>query len=137
MWPGSHGEAIAAPDLVTAQQIDVNRRKPTLPAVRRTQFSPSPWREGHTHVLFWFRDGARCESERASVHDPAIRGPHRLDARSAAQDASQRPLDKGTIMKIIAKVIESMLRKDATQTWTGQTSAVASRDVWGWGGISE
>jgi len=40
-------------------------------------------------------------------------------------------------MKILAKVIESMLSKDATQTWTGQTSAVSSRDVWGWGGISE
>jgi hypothetical protein len=40
-------------------------------------------------------------------------------------------------MRIIAKVIESMLRKDATQTWTGQTSAIASRDVWVWGGISE
>ena len=40
-------------------------------------------------------------------------------------------------MKILAKVIESMLSKDATKTWTGQTSAVASRDVWGWGGISE
>jgi len=40
-------------------------------------------------------------------------------------------------MRIIAKVIESMLRKDATQTWTGQTSAVASRDVWSWGGVSD
>ena len=40
-------------------------------------------------------------------------------------------------MRIIAKVIESMLSKDATTTWTGQTSAVASRDVWGWGGVSE
>jgi hypothetical protein len=39
-------------------------------------------------------------------------------------------------MRIIAKVIESMLRKDATQTWTGQTSAVASRDVWSWGGFT-
>ena len=39
-------------------------------------------------------------------------------------------------MKIIAKVIESMLSKDATQTWTGQTSAVASSDVWHWGGFS-
>jgi hypothetical protein len=39
-------------------------------------------------------------------------------------------------MRIIAKVIESMLRKDATQTWNGQTSAVASRDIWGWGGFS-
>lgn len=32
-------------------------------------------------------------------------------------------------MKIIAKVIESMLTKDATQQWTGQTSAVASREL--------
>ena len=36
-------------------------------------------------------------------------------------------------MKTIAKVIESMLTKDATQQWTGQTSAVDSRDSWGWG----
>jgi hypothetical protein len=35
-------------------------------------------------------------------------------------------------MKTIAKVIESMLTKDATQRWTGQTSAVASRDTWSW-----
>ena len=36
-------------------------------------------------------------------------------------------------MRLIAKVIESMLSKDATQQWTGQTSAVASRDTWSWG----
>jgi hypothetical protein len=46
------------------------------------------------------------------------------------------PKQKGIVMRIIAKVIESMLRKDATQTWNGQTSAVASRDIWGWGGFS-
>jgi hypothetical protein len=40
-------------------------------------------------------------------------------------------------MKLIAKVIESMLSKDATQQWNGQTSAVASRDTWSWGGFSE
>jgi hypothetical protein len=39
-------------------------------------------------------------------------------------------------MRIIAKVIESMLSKDATQQWTGQTSAVASRDTWNWGGFA-
>jgi hypothetical protein len=39
-------------------------------------------------------------------------------------------------MRIIAKVIESMLSKDATQQWTGQTSAVAS-NVWGWNGLTE
>jgi hypothetical protein len=39
-------------------------------------------------------------------------------------------------MKTIAKVIESMLAKDATQQWTGQTSAVASRG-WTWGGFSD
>jgi len=39
-------------------------------------------------------------------------------------------------MKLITKVIESMLSKDATQQWTGQTSAVASQDVWHWGGFS-
>jgi hypothetical protein len=36
-------------------------------------------------------------------------------------------------MRIIAKVIESMLSKDATQQWTGQTSAAASQH-WGWTG---
>jgi hypothetical protein len=40
-------------------------------------------------------------------------------------------------MKLIAKVIESMLSKDATQTWNGQTSAVASNSGWSWGGFSE
>ena len=40
-------------------------------------------------------------------------------------------------MKTIAKVIESMLTKDATQQWTGLTSAVASRDSWGWGGFAD
>jgi hypothetical protein len=39
-------------------------------------------------------------------------------------------------MKTIAKVIESMLTKDATQQWTGQTSAVSSRDSWSWGGYA-
>jgi hypothetical protein len=29
-----------------------------------------------------------------------------------------------------------MLTKDATQQWTGQTSAVASRDCWTWGGFA-
>jgi hypothetical protein len=40
-------------------------------------------------------------------------------------------------MRIIAKVIESMLTKDATQQWTGQTSAVAASGTWQWGGFSE
>jgi hypothetical protein len=40
------------------------------------------------------------------------------------------------IMKTIAKVIESMLTKDATHQWTGQTSAVGSRDHWTWGGFA-
>ena len=40
-------------------------------------------------------------------------------------------------MKTIAKVIESMLTKDATQQWTGQTSAVASRGSWSWGGFTD
>lgn len=40
-------------------------------------------------------------------------------------------------MKAIAKVIESMLTKDATQQWTGQTSAVSSRDSWSWSGFSD
>ena len=46
------------------------------------------------------------------------------------------PQAKENIMRIIAKVIESMLSKDATQQWTGQTSAVAS-NVWGWNGLTE
>jgi hypothetical protein len=39
-------------------------------------------------------------------------------------------------MKIIAKVIESMLSKDATQQWSGQTSAVAN-DGWHWNPFAE
>ncbi len=39
-------------------------------------------------------------------------------------------------MKIIAKVIESMLTRGATQQWTGQTSAVPARG-WSWGGFSD
>lgn len=39
-------------------------------------------------------------------------------------------------MKTIAKISESTLTTDATHTWTGQTSAVASRDTWGWSGGS-
>jgi hypothetical protein len=46
------------------------------------------------------------------------------------------PPTEGMIMKTIAKVIESMLTKDATQQWTGQTSAVGSRDGWQWGGFA-
>ena len=40
--------------------------------------------------------------------------------------------NEGVIMKIIAKVIESMLRKDATQKWNGQTSAFEPNNVWHW-----
>ena len=40
-------------------------------------------------------------------------------------------------MRIIARVIESMLSKDATQRWNGQTSAVQASNVWGWGGVSQ
>jgi len=40
-------------------------------------------------------------------------------------------------MKIIAKVIESMLSKDATQQWSGKTSAVSSRDGWSWTGVAD
>jgi hypothetical protein len=39
-------------------------------------------------------------------------------------------------MKIITKVIESMLTKDANQSWTGKTSAVETRG-WSWGGYTE
>jgi hypothetical protein len=44
---------------------------------------------------------------------------------------------KGTVMRIIARVIESMLSKDATQRWNGKTSAVEPSNVWGWGGVSQ
>jgi hypothetical protein len=39
-------------------------------------------------------------------------------------------------MKLIAKVIASMLSKDATQQWTGQTSSASTRATWGWSGFS-
>jgi len=35
-------------------------------------------------------------------------------------------------MKIITRVIESMLTKDANQSWTGKTSAVESVESRGW-----
>ena len=57
--------------------------------------------------------------------------------RAAPPKTLRRPPNKGTIMRIIAKVIESMLSKDAAQQWTGQTSAVQSRDTWNWGGFSD
>jgi len=38
-------------------------------------------------------------------------------------------------MKTIAKVIESMLTKDATQQWTGHTSAVGN-EGWAWTGYT-
>ena len=50
---------------------------------------------------------------------------------------TRRPPRKGMIMKTIAKVIESMLTKDATQQWTGQTSAVAPCNIWSWTGFSD
>ena len=57
--------------------------------------------------------------------------------RPRLNKAPVAPLRKGTIMKIIAKVIESMLTKDATQQWTGQTSAVAPCNIWTWGGFAD
>jgi hypothetical protein len=39
-------------------------------------------------------------------------------------------------MNIIAKVIESMLVKDATQSWNGQATPGAT-SIWGWGGVVE
>lgn len=39
-------------------------------------------------------------------------------------------------MKIITRVIESMLSKDAAQQWTGKTSAVSSHEGWGWSGAA-
>jgi hypothetical protein len=40
-------------------------------------------------------------------------------------------------MKTIAKVIESMLTKDATVHWTGQCTAFGSRQTWTWGGFAD
>jgi hypothetical protein len=40
--------------------------------------------------------------------------------------------NEGVTMKIIAKVIESMLSKDATQKWNGQTSAFELNNTWHW-----
>jgi hypothetical protein len=42
------------------------------------------------------------------------------------------PANQGVIVRIIAKVIESMLSKDATQKWNGQTSAFEPNNVWHW-----
>ena len=56
-------------------------------------------------------------------------------SRPSLDKAPAAPQTKGSIMKTIAKVIESMLTKDATQQWTGQTSAIAS-DGWGWAGYA-
>jgi len=39
-------------------------------------------------------------------------------------------------MKSITKVIEAMLSRDATQTWTPGKAPGATR-AWGWGGASE
>lgn len=39
-------------------------------------------------------------------------------------------------MRIIAKVIESMLSKDNTK-WTGQTSAFGPNNTWHWNPISD
>src|SRR5665647_363236 len=65
-----------------------------------------------------------------------LRTPMRQRGRTPVK-APAAPLRKGMIMKTIAKVIESMLTKDATQQWTGQTSAVESSNIWGWGGCTE
>jgi len=35
-------------------------------------------------------------------------------------------------MKTIAKVLESMLTKDATQSWSGQAASPAPEGVWWW-----
>ena len=56
-------------------------------------------------------------------------------SRPSLDKAPAAPQTKGSIMKTIAKVIESMLTKDATQQWTGRTSAVAS-DSWSWSGFA-
>jgi len=49
--------------------------------------------------------------------------------------APAAPLRKGIIMKTIAKVIESMLTKDATQQWDVKViSQMGATSTWGWGG---
>jgi hypothetical protein len=53
-----------------------------------------------------------------------LAAPHQTPAAS--------PSNEGIVVKIIAKVIESMLSKDATQKWNGQTSAFEPNNVWHW-----
>jgi hypothetical protein len=65
--------------------------------------------------------------------------------RGLRPDKAPAASNEKDTMKTIAKVIESMLTKDATQQWTGQTSAVASSwgwsgftsSSWGWSGVSD
>ena len=40
-------------------------------------------------------------------------------------------------MKTIAKVLESMLTKDATQSWAGQAASPAPQGVWWWSPASQ
>ena len=54
--------------------------------------------------------------------------------RIEATPRTRRAIRKGTVMMSIAKIIESTFTKDAAQPWTCQTSALASRSVWSWGG---
>ena len=74
-------------------------------------------------------------SLRSVPRSEQLRTPMRQRGRTPDK-APAAPLRKGIIMKTIAKVIESMLTKDATQQWTGQTSAVAPCNVWSWSGFS-
>jgi len=80
--------------------------------------------------MSWSRDGQAC-------HDKGSFGTQIREIEAYLdRTLASVPKQKEIPMKIITKVIESMLTKDATQTWTGQTSAVASRG-WSWGGYTE
>ena len=65
--------------------------------------------------------------------DRDVRGASTTPAApSQTPDTRHRLPSKGNTVKIIAKVIESMLSKDATQKWNGQTSAFEPNNVWHW-----
>jgi len=104
-----------------------------LSPVTRVPLSPMGRRHGHAQVKVWFPGGSRCHSEGASKNESTrYRSPHRTGRSQLAPPARGPCTHQGVTMKIIAKVIESMLSKDATQKWNGQTSAFEPNNVWHW-----
>jgi hypothetical protein len=55
--------------------------------------------------------------------------------RGSTESAQRQRRPQRPALRNIAKVDASMLSKVATQQWTGQTSAAASRGSWGNGGF--